>query len=111
MKTSIEKLKNTVAQAAGKSDETLEMYIDDAYLDVIEARFPEAQRERANRYLAAHFVVLAERQVLSEAVGPLKRSYRSTNRDFTDLDTTAFGQEYLRLLNKFTKRALNLAVF
>lgn len=110
-KTTIERLKNTVKQAENMSEGTLEMYIDDAFLDVQEAKFPEMQQERANRYLAAHLVVLADKHVISEAVGPLKRNYSGVNADSQDLQTTPFGQEYLRLFDKHArKKSLNLVV-
>ena len=102
-KTTVDRVRNTVKEATRLSEETLSMYIDDAFLDVQEAGFPESQQERASRYLAAHLVVLADRHIVGETVGPLKRTYSGINRDFQDLKTSPFGQEYLRLLDKYTR--------
>jgi len=110
VKTTAERLRNTVKQAINLPVETLEMYIDDAYLEVIDAKFPEVHRERAGRYLAAHLVVLADNHIVSEGVGPLKRSFSGINRDFQDLERTSFGQEYLRLLKRYTRSGLKLVV-
>lgn len=100
-KTTVDKLKYTAKEVSNLSKEALEMHIDDAYLEVQEANFPEKHEERANRYLAAHLATLGDKNVKSEAVGSLKREYSGKNVSFQNLKGTAYGQEYLRLLEEF----------
>ncbi|MBC8844981.1 DUF4054 domain-containing protein, partial [Escherichia coli] len=54
MKTDVSKLKLTASSLASVSDDSLQVHIDDSYLEVQEKGFPEKFEERANRYLAAH---------------------------------------------------------
>jgi hypothetical protein len=59
-----------------------------------------------SKYLAAHLGTITLRgasgaagPVTSEKVGPLARSYAAPYSDSTDLESTPYGQEYLRLIN------------
>lgn len=110
-KTTVDKLKYTAKEVSNLPEKALEMHIDDAFLEVQEANFPEKHEERANRYLAAHLATLGDKNVKSEAVGSLKREYSGKNVSFQNLKGTAYGQEYLRLLEEFTDRGDGIGLF
>ncbi|HAA4684508.1 TPA_asm: DUF4054 domain-containing protein [Listeria monocytogenes] len=99
MKTDVSKLKLTASSLASVSDDSLQVHIDDSYLEVQEKGFPEKFEERANRYLAAHLATLANKNVKSEAVDSLKREYYEVKGD-SGLLSTEYGQEYARLLKE-----------
>lgn len=111
-KTTVEKLKLTAKELTSLSDDALKQYINDAWLEVEKANFPERFQDKANRYLAAHLATLADKNVKSEAVGSLKREYSGKNVSFMDLKSSPYGQEYLRLLNTYGNggNGLNLVV-
>lgn len=111
-KTTVEKLKLTAKELTSLSDDALEQYIEDAWLDVEKANFPEQFQDKANRYLAAHLATFADKDVKSEAVGSLKREYSEKDASLLDLESTAYGQEYLRLLEEYGNggRGMNLVV-
>ncbi|EUJ44047.1 DUF4054 domain-containing protein [Listeria fleischmannii] len=100
-KTTVEKLKLTAKGLANLSVDALQLFIDDAFMQVKEAGFPDEWQDVANRYLAAHLAVLDEKNVKSEGVGPLKREYSDKDLSFLDLNSTAYGQEYARLLKLY----------
>ncbi|MBC1722254.1 DUF4054 domain-containing protein [Listeria seeligeri] len=100
-KTTISKLKVTAKSIANLSDEALTIFVDDAYIQVQSAGFPEKYEDIANRYLAAHLASLDDKYVKVEAVGSLKREYSGKNESFINLKSTSYGQEYLRLLTEY----------
>lgn len=100
-------------QFADMSDPKLQMFIDDAYLEVTSLNVAEQNHERLARYLAAHLALTDSKEVSKEAVGSLTREYqRRAGNDNTGLLSTSFGQEYQRLLDRLTggKGGLNLVV-
>lgn len=110
MKTDVDRLKLTASELVNVSNDSLQLHIEDAYSEVQAKGFPENLEERANRYLAAHLVTLANKDVKSEAVGPLKREYYEVKGE-TGLLSTEYGQEYARLLKEANGGSgLNLVV-
>ncbi|WP_228472918.1 DUF4054 domain-containing protein [Listeria welshimeri] len=101
VKTTVAKLKITAKSIVNLSEEALNVFIDDAFMQVQSAGFPEEYEDIANRYLAAHLATLDDKNIKSEAVGSLKREYSGNNVLFTNLKSTSYGQEYLRLLTDF----------
>lgn len=112
-KTTILKVKLTAPSLATSSDEAIELYIDDAYLTVKSSKFPEMYEEVANRYLAAHLASVNVKNVIAEQVGTLKREYSDKNIEDKDLNSTSYGQEYLRLEKEYSRKkgGLSLVVF
>lgn len=100
----------TAAELSSASDEALTLLINDAWLEV-DKEFRDEYKEKACRYLACHLAVLNNQNTRSEQLGPLKREYSGFHTTFTDLKRTVYGQEYLRLYNKYTnKNSISLIV-
>lgn len=100
-------------QFSAMSDIRLQMFIEDAWLDVQDLNVPEKHQERLTRYLAAHLAFSDIKEVAKESVGSLAREYQKrSGNDLTDLSSTPFGQEYQRLVDKLTigKGKINLVV-
>jgi len=112
-KTTIQKVKLTAVSLSALSDEAIELYIDDAYLTVQASKFPEMYEEVANRYLTAHLASVNTKNVIAEQVGTLKRQYSDKNLEDKDLNSTVYGQEYLRLKKEYVRKkgGLSLVVF
>ena len=112
-KTSVQNVRLIVASAASLSDESLNLHIDDAYLTVQANKFPEMYEEVANRYLTAHLLSVNIKNVIAEQVGSLKREYSDKNLDDKDLNSTHYGQEFLRLKKEHARKksGLSLVVF
>lgn len=92
-------------QFSGMSDEKLQLFIDDAYLEITtEYKVNEVHHERLTRYLAAHLAYLDIKEVSKEAVGALSREYQKrAGNDNTGILSTPFGQEYKRILDRLLK--------
>lgn len=100
MKTTTDKLKLTAPELSKYDNELLELWIDDAYIDVQHARFPKEVEERANRYLAAYYGHLSERssdKVQVKKLSSLQLTYFSPS-DLKD----PYLVEYKRLLEDYT---------
>ena len=100
-KPTVKDVKLTAAELANTSDDTIELFIKDAWLEV-DSKFKEEYKEKACRYLACHLAVLNNQNTRSEQIGSLKKEYSGFQSSFTDLKRTVYGQEYLRLLNNYT---------
>ncbi|WP_416730299.1 DUF4054 domain-containing protein [Fictibacillus sp. JL2B1089] len=92
------------------TDDQLDMYIEDASLEVSSLNVKPEQVERLTRYLAAHLATVSIRKVVKEKVDSLERTYASSGES-VGLDTTPFGQEFQRILNSLRgRKTLNLTV-
>jgi len=96
--TTPERVKAIAAHLKSMPDETIQIYIDDAVVEVSELNVPGKYHERLQRYLAAHLASLNVRRATSKTVSDMSISYSSTTG--AGLDTTEYGQEYKRLLRK-----------
>ena len=109
-KSTVENVRLTAAELAGVNNDSIKLFIDDAWLEVDALPFKEDVKEKACRYLACHLAVLNNQNTKSEQVGSLKKSIRV----FTQLyrpKRTVYGQEYLRLYNEYAKKgSLSLVV-
>lgn len=94
-------VKLTANELANTSDEAIQLFIKDAWLEVNES-FQDAYKEKACRYLACHLAVLNNQNTKSEQVGSLKKEYSGFQSSFTDLKRTVYGQEYLRLMKLYS---------
>ena len=91
------------------TDEQLNMYIEDASLEVSSLSVPEEQRERLARYLTAHLATVNIRKIVREKVDIIERQYSDSGSTF-GLLSTPFGQEYQRILKKISKKTISLTV-
>lgn len=98
------------------SDDDLQIFIDDAYQEVVDTTGAEPKYyERLSRWLAAHYASLNERQANVERVGPITREYNLSRSGgetgANGIQSTPYGLEYLRLMRRLTGRGrLNLTV-
>lgn len=93
----------SIAKHLNKVEETtLDMYIDDAKLEMEKHRLPDKYHEKLQRYLAAHFATLDYRRPETQKIGDLQTSYKSPDEETTSdgLDGTEYGKEYQRTLEQ-----------
>lgn len=109
--TTVEKVKAIARHLSSLTDEQVLLLIEDASLEVSELSVKDGYKEKLTRYLAAHYGSLNIRQTQSETVGPVRRSYTSANiDDRKGFDSTPYGQEYARLVQKYSPKKINLMV-
>lgn len=115
--TTIARVRLLGDEFANIPDERLEMYIEDASLEVSSLDISESHKEKLARYLAAHLAVLSITQnqsVIREKLDVIEREYSDPNKN-NGIFSTKYGQEYQRLLDDWTeqskkKKGLNLMV-
>lgn len=116
--TTIERVRLLGAEFEAVSDARLELYIEDASLEVSSLGIREAHHERLTRYLAAHLAILStepKQAVIREKVDVIERQYSDPNKNLGILGTK-YGQEYQRILEDLAelenepKKHLNLMV-
>lgn len=91
--------------------EDLEIYIEDASLEVSSSLISAEYREKATRYLAAHMASLNVRQLVNQKVDGLSQTFQAAAGAAPGLESTSYGQEYLRILHMFKARpSLKLTV-
>lgn len=98
--TTVERVRLLVPHLSGMSDDTLQLYIDDAIAEVARISPPTDQVERMQRWLTAHYATIATRTAASKSVGGMSVSYQSSITAGAGFDSTAYGQEYKRMLTK-----------
>lgn len=99
-KTTIDRLKATAPNLNKVEDNILNMWIDDAFDEVINAGFPERAQEKANRYLAAYLGNInshINNNVQTKKLDVIQYTY------FDNSDTTQdpYLIEYMRLYKKY----------
>lgn len=107
--TTKEKILAIAKHLAVLTDEQIQILISDASIEVDSLQVDEKHKEKLTRYLAAHYGSLDIRQTQSETVGPIQRSY-ATGTNNQGLNATPYGQEYVRLVNKYSQKKINLMV-
>ena len=116
--TTIERVRLLGTEFKAISDMRLELYIEDASLEVSSLGVPEAHHERLTRYLAAHLAILSgepKQAIIREKVDVIERQYSDPNKNI-GLLASKYGQEYQRILEELAelenkpKKHLNLMV-
>lgn len=102
-KPTVAHVKLTASELSKMSDDAINLFIDDAWLEV-NKKFPDEYKEKACRYLACHLAVLNNQNTRSEQIGSLKKEYSGFHTTFTDLKRTVYGQEYIRLTKEYSNR-------
>ncbi|WP_346235725.1 DUF4054 domain-containing protein [Lysinibacillus telephonicus] len=108
MLTTPEKVRLMGKEFTSMTDEQLNIYIEDASLEVSSLSVPENQKERLTRYLAAHLASVNTKKVIREKVDVIERQYSDPGAT-EGLLSTPYGQEYQRILKKLSK-TINLMV-
>lgn len=94
-------------------EETLQMYIGDAKLELEKHKVHTKFQEKLQRYLAAHFATLDYRRPETQKIGDLQTSYKAPDETTTShgITGTEYGNEYERLLKiALGPRGINLVV-
>lgn len=93
------------------SPDVLQIFINDAALEVEGIIVSEGNKQRLIRYLAIHLATLKAQTIKREKVDTLETEY-DVSANSVGLESTQYGQEYARLLQKLTKKkSINLTVF
>jgi hypothetical protein len=98
--TSPYNVKAIAKHLASVEDMVIQMYIDDAVLEVADQKPPAKYEEKMQRYLAAHFATLDKRRPESQRVDGLQTNYKAGSPEDRGLNATEYGQEYQRLLKQ-----------
>lgn len=113
MATTPDRVRGMGNELTSLTDDQLNMYIEDASLEVSSLTVPEQHKERLTRYLAAHLASMSMKRVVKEKLDVIERQYNNS-ANAEGLSSTSYGQEYLRLvslLEESDKRPkLNLVV-
>ncbi|MDQ0299643.1 hypothetical protein J2S78_002063 [Salibacterium salarium] len=108
--TSVERVKAIAQHLKSLEFETIEMYIEDAALEVEAYSVSKKHVEKLERYLAAHFATIDYRRPETETIGDLSTSYKAPREQSSGagLGITEYGQEFKRILQK--SKGFRLAV-
>jgi len=83
------------------TDEQIDMYLEDSE-EELEIYIPVSSQERALRNLVCHFATLNKRRVTEEKISDMQKKY-GNSKSLKDggFDSTEYGQEYLRISDKY----------
>jgi len=104
--TTTDKVKAVAEHLKSMEDEDLQVFIDDAIIEVDDCGIPGKYRERAQRLLAAHMATLNKRRATSKSASDLSVTYGTQLG--IGLHGSSYGQEFGRLLDKI--RGVHLRV-
>lgn len=114
MLTTPARVKEMGNEFSSLTDERLNLFIEDASLEVSSLSVPEGHQERLTRYLTAHLASVNNQRVIKEKVDVIERTYSDLNKNDGIL-STKYGQEYHRVLDLLMqqsapKKSINLVV-
>ncbi|ABR46650.1 conserved hypothetical protein [Alkaliphilus metalliredigens QYMF] len=101
METTVERVRAIASHLGGLPDSTIEIYIEDAKLEMNSMEFKASFKEKIMRYLTAHYATLDNPKIKSEKVDGLGAiAFSDSTSGKEGLKSTEYGQEVLRLLKK-----------
>lgn len=98
--TTVDKVRAIASNLGQLPDSTIQMYIDDAKLEMENLNYNPKYEEKIMRYLAAHFGTLDYPKAISERVEGIGSQSYADRSGKKDLELTEYGKEVLRLLKK-----------
>ncbi|MGY4689341.1 DUF4054 domain-containing protein [Salibacterium sp. K-3] len=100
--TTVDNVKAIASHLKSLSDSDIQMYIDDAKMEVDELGVAEKYHERLQRYLVAHYASLNIRRPEARSFEGASVSYKGPRETTygSGMNMTEYGQEYQRLLRK-----------
>ena len=99
--TTVAAVRGIVPHLAKIPDETIQMYIEDAKLEMQSLKYSPRYEEKIMRYLASHYAALSFPVVKSESLDGLgSQDYIVPGDGKEGLSATAYGQEVARILKK-----------
>ena len=105
--TNIDNVKAIADHLSDVPDSTIQLFIEDAKLELDKYSIPDKYQEKLQRYLTAHLATLNTRRVNSYSVDDISVSYKAISGE--GLNSTEYGQEVKRILkdaNKFFLKIL-----
>ncbi|TDX48279.1 DUF4054 domain-containing protein [Orenia marismortui] len=97
--TTVAKVRGIASNLSSLEDSTIEMYIDDAVLELEDFRYDEKYQEKLERYMAAHLGTLDKPKPTDKMLGPMRNMYPNRTGQ-EELKLTEYGKEVLRILRK-----------
>lgn len=111
--TTLLRIRSTASHLAAVSDDTLNLLMEDAALEVSKLNVPEEYQEKLIRYLTVHLASVERKTVVKEKLEGLEKQY-AANGDVKGLASTVYGAEYQRILDDLglpsKKAKINLLV-
>lgn len=100
--TTIDKVRAIADHLDTLDDEQIQIYIDDAKLELSEYGYDSKYEEKLQRYFAAHLATLQVRRPQKESISDMSVTYGSTRSadESTNFEMTKYGKELKRLLSK-----------
>ncbi len=99
--TTAVRVKSIASNLKNMEDSTIDMYIEDAKIEMQSMKYKATFEEKIMRYLAAHFATLDAPKAVSEKIDGLgSQSFSDSTAGENDLYSTPYGQEVARLLKK-----------
>jgi len=94
--TTKKKVRAIASHLEDMDDDNLDVFIEDAALEVNRIRVPQDYREKLERWLAAHLATLDKERPTSYSAGDHSLSYDRQAQ--MSIYSTPYGQEYMRIL-------------
>lgn len=104
--TTPQKIRAIASHLDHLSDDTLQIYIDDAQDELSTLDIPTNLEEKTQRYLAIHYATIDNRRPTSEKLGPASKSYKELDGD--GLGLTEYGREVKRILDRYSGPSIML---
>lgn len=98
--TTVDKVRNIASHLEVLDDDQVQLYMNDAELEIPEEILTSGYGEKAHRYLTAHLATLDVRRPTREDKLNLSVSYSKKDSDENVLSTTKYGKEYSRIAKK-----------
>lgn len=104
-------IQKTASHLVNVDPAVLQIFIDEATLEVEDLDISEGNKERLVRLYATHLASLKAENIKREKLDGLETEYHAPVASAA-LESTSYGQEYQRLFNKLTEKpkSLNLMV-
>jgi hypothetical protein len=98
--TTVSKVRSIASHLSKLSDQSIELYIEDAVLELEDWEYDDKYQEKMERYMAAHFATLDHPKAVSEAVKGLGSKDYANKTGTEGLEITEYGKELLRIMKK-----------
>lgn len=98
--TTVSKVRSIASHLSKLSDQSIELYIEDAVIELEDWEYDDKYNEKMERYMAAHFATLDHPKPTTEQLtGTGMKNY--PNRTGKEgLQVTEYGKELLRIMKK-----------
>lgn len=98
--TTVSKVRSIASHLSKLSDQSIELHIEDAVIELEDWEYDDKYQEKMERYLAAHFATLDHPKPTSEEVKGLGSKDYADKTGTEGLESTEYGKELLRIMKK-----------